>query len=166
MHKPKVDFDMRVYACLLIHAGDKKDKSNRARLAVFYEGNKPRPLLPGDIVTELNEQDAIGRADRHYVRRSLRNLEEEGLVRVVGTVRKKLRIYVYARPLRKRTLAPIPEEVPPLPSGEERRTEGEHLGVKSPPQIFGSSTKESSSILNLRTHIVKVFREAVRELVG
>jgi hypothetical protein len=118
-------------------------------LKTVRQGDKwvTRPLLPSDIVKELNELDVLGAMTKERVRKDIRELERRGLVRQVGNKRKNVNLFVYARPLRARS----------LPS----------LGVESDPQIPRSGSCGDNLvgkvILQFRRTILRTFRDGIRK---
>jgi hypothetical protein len=140
--RPEHPRAIRVLACLMIHAMDRREKKrNRARLVTMmvcdcghpeyahdgacrkclcqkFKGKTSVPMAPNDVKEELNYLDTIPRLDRHKVRSELREWERAGNVRVVGKVRKNTRILLYARPLKSRDLEPLPEPDPREPKSE------------------------------------------------
>jgi hypothetical protein len=163
---------VRVWACLMMHVEDPKRTSrNQGRLAtvLLSEGKIRKPLSPQMVMQKLNSLEPIGRLDKHVVRKALRDLEEAGLVRVVGTRRFDIRIFVYARPLQfRRLLRPLERELEAVPDkSEDDLPEPPNLGVKIDPQISPKRLNERQIqdvvIMPIRTVIVKTFLRTIRE---
>lgn len=153
----------RVYAYLLLKAigqANGKDR-NTGRLAVkFVEKGKPlAPIQPDDILRDLNKLDTLDRIDKNYLRRMLHELECEGRIRQVGRVRKNIKLFVYARPLKRRV------SVPPLPLEKPK-----NLGVELHPQILETPTDDNylrdKLVQHLRGPVVKAIRKAFRDTLG
>jgi hypothetical protein len=147
----------RIWACLSIHVMDRRGKlrnSGRLVTLLLADGKTTKPIAPNDIVAELNALDTVPRLDRHDARRCLRELERLGWVRVVGSIRKHTRIFLYARPLKFRTLGPLQEPKDP------------DLGGQPPPQIPLNPSDHDylrrAVILPIRAALVKTFRRTIR----
>lgn len=109
--RPDQDFQVRVWACGMLHSVGKK-----TRLAVKWVNGKPAPvpLSPTDIVAELNALDTIGAATKQHVRRAIADLESQGACWRVGTLRNNVRLYFYLRPLTAKAVKPELEPIDSL----------------------------------------------------
>ena len=175
MRPDNPDPTTRVWACVMVHVLDRRNGEPKivngrkvqriqARLATKQfladpqdeKSWKSRPLLPDDIMKELNALDQVPRIDRWIVRREIRELERRGALRQVGKIRKNVRLFAYLRPLRSRELPELPDSPEP------------NLVVCTDHQIPGSPTEQRDLRETLRSHIcgvfVKTFRGGLRKL--
>lgn len=171
--RPGQETIIRVWACVMLYITDRRGRgASNGRLAVYIEDTKPVPLTPAEIMRKLNALDTIPRLDRHAVRKALRELERLGFVRVTGTKRGQVRIFVYAKPLAARKLAPLPDPQPRMVKDDDDEPEpdpedSDSEGVRSDP-LDHLTPRDSNSLrgrilLPLRPLLVKTLREAMRQ---
>ena len=164
--RPDVQPKTRYYACLMLHADDRRGRASghSGRLAVkVSSGGKTSPLQPGDVVQELNSYDpeGLGRITKMDGRKYARQLERDGLVRQVGKTKGLIRLYVYARPLKARSIAPEPELVEPDPT-EECGEFGRPTSLPNVPNPHDHNWLQTSISMPIRRTIVKVFMRELR----
>ncbi len=144
--KPMTVEMIRVWAVGMRHAIGQRSrlavKTDDRGNAVLDKFGRPVPLAPGDIVDELNAQDALGRIDRHRVRRALRQLERLGIARITGRrVKNGVQMFFYARPIPVRTVEEPEIVVSPDHNGSASDSKDSHLLDAQLSHICGTLVK-------------------------